>query len=283
MALPDYSMRQLLEAGIHFGHQTHRWNPKMEKFLFGSRNGIHIIDLAQTVPLLHQALVVTRDVVASGGRVLFVGTKRQASSIVAETAENCAQYYINQRWLGGTLTNWKTISHSIKRLRHLEELFAGEASGLTKKELLNLTREKNKLTNAIGGIKDMGGIPDLMVVIDTNKEIIAIQEAKKLGIPIVGIIDSNSNPDGITYPVPGNDDAARAITLYCDLLSKAVIEGISLSQGDAGIDLGDAIEPLAEELPVEEVAVAEVAAVEAPAAETPAVEAPAEETPATKA
>lgn len=278
MALPDYSMRQLLEAGIHFGHQTHRWNPKMDKFLFGSRNGIHIIDLAQTVPLLHQALVVTRDVVASGGRVLFVGTKRQASSIVAETAENCAQYYINQRWLGGTLTNWKTISHSIKRLRHLEELFEGEARGLTKKELLNLTREKNKLTNAIGGIKDMGGIPDLMVVIDTNKEVIAIQEAKKLGIPIVGIIDSNSNPDGITYPVPGNDDAARAITLYCDLLSKAVIEGISQSQGDAGIDLGDAIEPLAEELPVEEVAV-----VEAPVAEAPVAEAPAAETPATKA
>lgn len=270
MALPDYSMRQLLEAGVHFGHQTHRWNPKMDKFLFGSRNGIHIIDLAQTVPLLHQALVVTRDVVASGGRVLFVGTKRQASTIVAETAENCAQYYINQRWLGGTLTNWKTISHSIKRLRHLEELFEGEARGLTKKELLNLTREKNKLTNAIGGIKDMGGIPDLMVVIDTNKEVIAIQEAKKLGIPIVGIIDSNSNPDGITYPVPGNDDAARAINLYCDLLSKSVIEGISQSQGDAGIDLGEAVEPLAEELPVEP---AEEVAAEAPATEAPATEA----------
>ncbi|MBA4209868.1 MAG: 30S ribosomal protein S2, partial [Parvibaculum sp.] len=230
MALPDFSMRQLLEAGVHFGHQTHRWNPKMEKFLFGDRNNIHIIDLAQTVPLLHQALVTVRDVVAGGGRVLFVGTKRQASDPVAQAAKQCAQYYINHRWLGGMLTNWKTISHSIRRLRELDEMLAGEARGLTKKEVLNLTRERDKLERAIGGIKDMGGLPDLIFVIDTNKEEIAIQEARKLGIPVVAILDSNSNPDGIAYPVPGNDDAARAISLYCDLVSRAVIDGISQSQ-----------------------------------------------------
>ncbi len=238
MALPDFSMRQLLEAGVHFGHQTHRWNPKMAPFLFGDRNNIHIIDLAQTVPLLHQALVTVRDVVAGGGRVLFVGTKRQASDPVAAAARQCAQYYINHRWLGGMLTNWKTISNSIRRLRQLDEMLAGEAKGLTKKEVLNLTRERDKLERAIGGIKDMGGLPDLIFVIDTNKEDIAIQEARKLGIPVVAILDSNSNPDGIAFPVPGNDDAARAIGLYCDLVSRAVIDGISQSHSASGVDVG---------------------------------------------
>ncbi|MEC8476195.1 MAG: 30S ribosomal protein S2, partial [Pseudomonadota bacterium] len=212
MALPDYNMRQLLEAGVHFGHQTHRWNPKMAPYIFGDRNGIHIIDLAQTVPLLHQALVAVRDTVAAGGRILFVGTKRQATEVIARTAQQCAQYYMNTRWLGGTLTNWKTISNSIKRLRELENLLSDEAStGFTKKEILNLTRERDKLELAIGGVKDMGGLPDLMIVIDTNKESIAIAEAHKLGIPVIAILDSNCNPDGITYPVPGNDDATRAI------------------------------------------------------------------------
>jgi small subunit ribosomal protein S2 len=246
MALPDFSMRSLLEAGVHFGHQTHRWNPKMAPFLFGSRNNIHIIDLAQTVPLLHQALVAVRDAVAGGGRVLFVGTKRQASDPVAAAAKQCAQYYINHRWLGGTLTNWKTISNSIRRLRQLDEMLSGEARGLTKKEVLNLTRERDKLERAIGGIKDMGGIPDIMVVIDTNKETIAIEEARKLGIPVVAILDSNSNPDGIAYPVPGNDDASRAIQLYCDLVSRAVIDGISQSHIASGVDVGAADEPRAE-------------------------------------
>ena len=249
MALPDFTMRQLLEAGVHFGHQTHRWNPKMEKFIYGDRNGIHIIDLTQTVPLLHQALVQIRDVVAAGGRVLFVGTKRQASEPIARAAQQCAQYYMNHRWLGGTLTNWKTISNSIRRLRELEELFEGEARGLTKKELLNLTRERDKLQLSIGGIKDMGGVPDLMVVIDTNKEEIAIQEARKLGIPVVAILDSNCDPDDIAFPIPGNDDAARAISLYCDLISRAVIDGISQSQGASGVDIGAAVEPAAEVLP----------------------------------
>ncbi|MBL4864502.1 MAG: 30S ribosomal protein S2 [Rhodobiaceae bacterium] len=251
MALPDYSMRQLLEAGVHFGHQTHRWNPKMDNFIFGSRNGIHIIDLTQTVPLLHQALVQIRDVVAAGGRILFVGTKRQASEPIATAAKQCAQYYINHRWLGGTLTNWKTISNSIRRLRELEELLDGEAPGLTKKELLKLTRERNKLDLSIGGIKDMGGVPDVMFVIDTNKEEIAVKEARKLGIPVIAILDSNCDPDHITFPIPGNDDAARAIALYCDLVSRAVIDGISQSQAASGADIGEQVEPIAEALPEE--------------------------------
>ncbi len=246
MALPDFSMRSLLEAGVHFGHQTHRWNPKMAPFLFGDRNNIHIIDLAQTVPLLHQALVAVRDVIAGGGRVLFVGTKRQASEPVAAAAKQCAQYYINHRWLGGTLTNWKTISNSIRRLRQLDEMLAGEARGLTKKEVLNLSRERDKLERAIGGIKDMGGLPDIIFVIDTNKETIAIEEARKLGIPVVAILDSNSNPDGIAYPVPGNDDAARAIAMYCDLVSRAVIDGISQSHIASGADVGAEVEPTAD-------------------------------------
>lgn len=252
MALPDFTMRQLLEAGVHFGHQTHRWNPKMDSYIFGDRNGIHIMDLTQTVPLLHQALVQVRDVVAAGGRILFVGTKRQASEPVATAAKQCAQYYINHRWLGGTLTNWKTISNSIRRLRELEELFSGEPKGLTKKELLNLTREREKLELSIGGIKDMGGVPDAMFVIDTNKEEIAVKEARKLGIPVIAILDSNCDPDNISFPIPGNDDAARAIALYCDLISRAVIDGISQSHVDAGIDIGEEVEPMVEELPVEE-------------------------------
>ncbi len=238
MALPDFSMRQLLEAGVHFGHQTHRWNPKMAPYIFGARNNVHIIDLSQTVPLLHQALKQVSDVVARGGRVLFVGTKRQASDIVADAARRSAQYYVNARWLGGMLTNWKTISNSIQRLRKLDELLAGEAQGLTKKERLNLDREREKLNKALGGIKDMGSTPDLMFVIDTNKEAIAIQEAKRLGIPVVAIIDSNCDPDAVDYPIPGNDDAARAIALYCELISKAAIDGIARQQGYFGIDIG---------------------------------------------
>ena len=285
MALPEFSMRQLLEAGVHFGHQTHRWNPKMSPFIFGDRNNIHIIDLAQTVPLLHQALVAVRDAVTGGGRILFVGTKRQASDPISESAKRSAQYFINHRWLGGTLTNWKTISNSIKRLRQLEDMLSQEDLGLTKKETLRLTREKDKLDRALGGIKDMGGTPDIMFVIDTNKEQIAIQEARKLGIPIVAIVDTNCDPDGIDFPIPGNDDAGRAINLYCDLISRAAIEGISQSQEGAGVDLGEAVEPLMEELPAETPtngagnAAAEVAAPEAPAESAPA-EAPAEPAPA---
>jgi small subunit ribosomal protein S2 len=227
-------MRQLLEAGVHFGHQTHRWNPKMAPFIYGSRNNIHIIDLTQTVPLFHQALLAVADAVAKGGRVLFVGTKRQASEAVAEAARSCAQYYVNHRWLGGTLTNWRTISNSIRRLKSLDELLAGETQGLTKKELLQLTREKDKLERALGGIKDMGAPPDLMFVIDTNKESIAIAEARKLNMPIVAVVDSNSDPEGISHPIPGNDDAGRAITLYCDLIARAAIDGIERAQGSAG-------------------------------------------------
>ncbi len=247
--LPAYNMRQLLEAGVHFGHQSHRWNPKMAPFIFGVRNNIHIIDLAQTVPLLHQALVKVSDVVAGRGRVLFVGTKRQASEGIAEAAKRSAQYYINHRWLGGTLTNWKTISQSIRRLKQLEEMLAGEAKGRTKKEILQLTRDRDSLNKSLGGIKEMGGLPDLLFVIDTNKEEIAIAEAKKLNIPIVAIIDTNCDPDGIDFPIPGNDDAGRAITLYCDLVARAAISGIERGQAQAGADLGAAETPPSEQLP----------------------------------
>jgi len=268
MALPDFSMRQLLEAGSHFGHQTHRWNPKMAPYIYGARNNIHIIDLSQTVPLLHQALKQVSDTVARGGRVLFVGTKRQASDIVADAAQRSAQYYVNSRWLGGMLTNWKTISHSIQRLRHLDELLSSDVQGLTKKERLTLSRERDKLENALGGIKDMGGIPDLLFVIDTNKEALAIQEARRLNIPVAAIIDSNSDPDGITYPIPGNDDAGRALTLYGDLVARAALDGIMRASGHAGVDLGaqDEVyeEALAEEVPAEEAQAEEVPA--APAA-----------------
>ncbi|PZQ59792.1 MAG: 30S ribosomal protein S2 [Phenylobacterium zucineum] len=264
MALPEFSMRQLLEAGAHFGHQTHRWNPKMDKYIFGSRSNIHIIDLSQSIPLLHQALVKVREVAAGGGRILFVGTKRQASEPIATAAKRCAQYYVNHRWLGGTLTNWRTVSGSIARLRELDGVIGGEGQGRGKKELLQLTRERDKLELSLGGIKDMGGIPDLMFVIDTNKEAIAIQEARKLNIPVIAILDTNCNPDGITYPIPGNDDAARAIQLYCDLLADAVLDGLAAGQAASGVDLG------ASEAPVEPTLAREIEA-------APAVEATSEE------
>ena len=249
MALPDVSMRQLLEAGAHFGHQSHRWNPKMAPFIFGARNNIHIIDLAQTVPLLHQALKAVSDTVAKGGRVLLVGTKRQAADSIADAARKSAQYYINARWLGGMLTNWKTISASIQRLRKVEEELAAGAVGLTKKERLMLSRERDKLERALGGIKDMGGTPDLIFVIDTNKEQLAIKEANRLGIPVAAILDTNCDPDGIAFPVPGNDDAGRAIQLYCDLIARAAIDGISRAQGSSGYDIGASDAPVEEDLP----------------------------------
>jgi small subunit ribosomal protein S2 len=249
MALPDFTMRGLLEAGAHFGHQSHRWNPKMAPYIFGTRNNIHIIDLAQTVPLLHQALKAVSDTVSRGGRVLFVGTKRQAQDAIADAAKRSAQYYINARWLGGMLTNWKTVSASIERLRKLDETLGEGAAGLTKKERLMVSRERDKLEKALGGIKDMGGTPDLLFVVDTNKEQLAVKEAQRLRIPVVAILDSNSDPDGITFPVPGNDDAGRAITLYCDLAARAAIDGISRSQGVAGVDIGELETPFAEELP----------------------------------
>ena len=249
--LPAFTMRQLLEAGVHFGHQAHRWNPKMDTYIYGVRNNIHIVDLTQTTPLLHQALVKVSDTVASGGRVLFVGTKRQASEAIASAAERSAQYFINHRWLGGTLTNWKTISLSIRRLRQLDDLLGGEALGRTKKEVLNLTRERDKLNMSLGGIKDMGGTPDLLFVIDTNKESIAIAEAKKLKIPIIAVVDSNCDPDGIDFPIPGNDDAGRAITLYCDLIARAALDGLERGQAQSGVDIGAAEIPVAEELPAD--------------------------------
>jgi small subunit ribosomal protein S2 len=253
MALPDFSMRQLLEAGVHFGHQSHRWNPKMAEYIFGTRNNIHIVDLTQSVPMLHRALQAVSDTVAQGGRILFVGTKRQAQDAIAEAAKKSAQYYVNSRWLGGTMTNWKTVSNSIKRLRKLEEMLSSnDGQGYTKKERLTLQRERDKLDRALGGIKEMGGLPDLLFVIDTNKEDIAIKEARRLGVPVAAIVDTNCDPDGITYVVPGNDDASRAITLYCDLVAKAVIDGISRAQGSQGVDVGAQAEPtVAEELPPE--------------------------------
>lgn len=248
MTVPQFNMRQLLEAGVHFGHQSHRWNPKMAPFIYGARNNIHILDLTQTVPMLHQALNKVSDTVAGGGRVLFVATKRQASDTIADAAKRSAQYFINHRWLGGTLTNWKTISTSIRRLRQLDDILA-DPQGRTKKEILNIQRERDKLNQALGGIKDMGGVPDLLFVIDTNKEGIAIKEARKLGIPIVAIVDTNCDPDGIDFPVPGNDDAGRAITLYCDLVARAALDGLERGQGMAGVDIGAAEEPPTETLP----------------------------------
>ena len=278
MATPTFTMRQLLEAGVHFGHTTRRWNPQMEPFIFGERNGVHIIDLEQTVPMLHRALEYVRETVAGGGRVLFVGTKRQASEQIAESAKKCGQYYVNHRWLGGMLTNWKTISNSIKRLRLVEDRLAEENIGLTKKELLNLTRERDKLERALGGIKEMGGLPDVLFVVDTNKEHIAVAEASNLNIPVVAVVDSNSDPRGVTFPVPGNDDALRAIELYCRLVADAVLGGIQQEVLASGGDAGEAVEAPEETIP--EVAAAAEAPVEAPAAETPAAETPAAETPA---
>ena len=247
MALPEFTMRQLLEAGVHYGHQTARWNPRMGEFIYGDRNGIHILDLTQTVPMLDAALKVVRDTVAKGGRILFVGTKRQAQKSIAESAEKCAQYYMNHRWLGGTLTNWKTISNSIQRLKQIDEILASGAEGLTKKERLILERDQTKLQASLGGIRDMGGVPDLLFVIDVGKESLAITEAKKLGIPVVGVVDTNCSPKGVDYIIPGNDDASRAIALYCDLVSRAALDGMTAQMGAAGIDLGAMDEAPAEE------------------------------------
>jgi small subunit ribosomal protein S2 len=245
MALPAFSMRQLLEAGVHFGHHTRRWNPKMSPFIYGSRNNVHIIDLTQTQPLLARALQALRDVAANGGRILFVATKRQAAELVARTKEKCGMFYVNQRWLGGMLTNWTTIQKSIQRLKELDERLANDqvVASLTKKEMLDLTRQRDKLERALGGIKDMAGLPNLVVVIDTVKESIAVQEAKKLGIPVVAILDTNSDPEGIAYPVPGNDDALRAIELYLELFWGAVLDGVAAEAAAAGIDIGAADAP----------------------------------------
>jgi len=288
MVMPTFTMRQLLEAGVHFGHNTRRWNPKMAPYIFGVRNGIHIINLEETVPLLGRALEAIREVVANNGRVLFVGTKRQAQERIAEAAKRSGQYYVNHRWLGGMLTNWKTISQSIRRLKEMDGQLEEGITGLTKKEQLQLTRERDKLERALGGIRDMGGLPDLLVVIDTNKESIAIQEANKLGIPVAAVVDSNSNPEGITFPVPGNDDALRAIDLYCDLATGAVLAGIEAALTTSGADVGAMDTPVAETVPdapaeepaQEEAAEAEPSTEEAPADDAPAEEAPAEPEPA---
>ena len=268
MALPEFTMRQLLEAGVHFGHQTQRWNPRMGEFIYGARNGIHILDLTQTVPMLDAALNAIRDTVAKGGRILFVGTKRQAATPVAEAAEKCAQYYMNHRWLGGTLTNWQTVSKSIQRLKQIDEAMQGGVEGLTKKERLGMERDQGKLQASLGGIREMGGTPDLLFVIDVKKEALAIAEANKLGIPVVAVVDTNCSPDGVDYIIPGNDDAARAIALYCDLASRAALDGMSAQLGAAGVDLG-AMEETVEEA---------IAGDAAPAAEDAPAEA--EDTPA---
>lgn len=264
---PDFTMRQLLEAGVHFGHQTQRWNPRMGEFIYGSRNGIHILDLTQTVPMLDAALQAVTETVARGGRVLFVGTKRQAQKPVAEAAEKCAQYYMNHRWLGGTLTNWKTVSQSIQRLKNIDEQMVMGAEGLTKRERLSMEREQTKLQASLGGIREMGGVPDMLFIIDVKKEDLAILEAKKLGIPVVAVVDTNCSPDGIDYVIPGNDDAARAIALYCDLVARAALEGMTAQMGAAGIDLGEF-----EDFPEEEALAADPGAAEEPALE-PALEA----------
>ena len=250
MSLPSFTMRQLLEAGVHYGHTTRRWNPRMERYIFGARNGVHIINLEKTVPLLHEALKAVRDVVASGGRVLFVGTKKQASDPIREAAEKCGQYYINHRWLGGMMTNWKTVNQSIKRMKDLKEKLDNPSEGYKKKEVLGIQREYSKLNRAIGGIQDMGGLPSILFVLDTNKEHLAVQEAKRLGIPVVAVLDSNSCPEEIEYPIPGNDDALRAINLYCNLISEAVLDGLQKEMASAGVDIGEQVD-LHEEIPEE--------------------------------
>lgn len=280
MSLPTFSMREMLEAGVHFGHSTRRWNPRMKPFIFGERNKIHILDLQQTVPMLHAALKALSDVTSRGGRVLFVGTKRAASDKVAETARNCGQYYVNHRWLGGMMTNWATVSRSIRRLRDLEgRMESDEINQLTKKEVLQLTRERDKLELTLGGIKEMGGLPDMLFVIDTNKEAIAVEEANRLNIPVIAIVDSNAKPEGVDYIIPGNDDAMRAISFYCELAQAAVLDGLQTEMMKTGGDAGAAPEApaeaaLATEAPAEEAAPA--AAEAAPAAEA-ATEAPAAE------
>ncbi|MFL1460833.1 30S ribosomal protein S2 [Roseococcus sp. DSY-14] len=249
MAMPEVSLRQLLEAGVHFGHHTRRWNPRMAPYIFGVRNQVHILDLQQTVPLMERALRQVRDTVAGGGRVLFVGTKKAAAEYVAEAATRCGQYYVNHRWLGGMLTNWKTITGSIKRLKEMDAKLAGDTQGLTKKEILMLTREKEKLDRALGGIREMGGLPDLIFVIDVVKEKLAIEEANVLGIPVIAVVDSNADPKGVQFPIPGNDDAIRAINLYCDLVAAAVFDGISAEMTAAGRDTGAMEEVVPEALP----------------------------------
>jgi len=258
MAAPTVTMQQLIEAGAHFGHQTHRWNPRMKPYIFGARNGVHILDLSQTVPLMARALDFVSATVQAGGKVLFVGTKRQAQQPIAEAARQCGQHFVNHRWLGGMLTNWKTISQSIKRLKTLEEQLSGDTAGLTKKEVLQLTRERDKLELSLGGIRDMGGIPDVMFVIDANKEELAIKEANVLGIPVVAILDSNVDPSGIAFPVPANDDASRAIRLYCEAVASAATKGRREGVVDSGTDIGALDNPVEEtvaiEAPAEEVA-----------------------------
>lgn len=280
MALPEFTLRQLLEAGVHFGHQTHRWNPLMGPYIYGARNGIHIMDLTQTVPLLDAALNVVQQTVAKGGSILFVGTKRQASKAIADAAERSAQYYVNQRWLGGMLTNWKTISNSITTLKKLDEALENGGEGLTKKEMLGMTRQQAKLQASLGGIREMGGTPDLIFVVDTNKESLAVAEAKKLGVPVIAVLDTNSDPRGIDYPIPGNDDAARAIALYCDLIARAALDGMAAQLGAAGVDIGEMEETVGEDLPAEAAteATPEAAAEAAPEpAPEPAAEAAPEE------
>jgi small subunit ribosomal protein S2 len=268
MALPTFTMREMLEAGVHFGHSTRRWNPKMEQFIFGARNKTHILDLQQTMPMFHSALQALSDVTSRGGRVLFVGTKRAAAEKIAETARNCGQYYVNHRWLGGMLTNWSTVSQSIRRLRDLEARFeSGEINQLTKKETLQLTREQEKLERTLGGIKEMGGIPDMLFILDTNKEAIAVQEANRLGIPVVAVVDSNATPDGVDYIIPGNDDAMRAITFYCELVQAAVLDGLQTELMKSGGDAGAAIEAPVEPALAEVVAEAEPTAAEPAPAE----------------
>jgi len=291
MSLPSFSMRQMLEAGVHFGHSTRRWNPRMKPFIFGERNKIHILDLQQTVPMLHAALKALSEVTSRGGRVLFVGTKRAAADKIAETARNCGQYYVNHRWLGGMMTNWATVSRSIRRLRDLEaRMDSGEINQLTKKEVLQLTRERDKLELTLGGIKEMGGLPDMLFVIDTNKEAIAVEEANRLGIPVIAIVDSNAKPEGVDYIIPGNDDAMRAISFYCELAQAAVLDGLQTELMKSGGDVGEATEAPAEAAVAEEAPAAEATApespeqkAEAPAEESPVEKAPAEEAPAEEA
>ena len=286
MSLPSFTMRQMLEAGVHFGHSTRRWNPRMKPFIFGERNKIHILDLQQTVPMLDAALKAMSDVTSRGGRVLFVGTKRAAADKIAETARNCGQYYVNHRWLGGMMTNWATVSQSIRRLRELEARMEGEEVGqLTKKEALQLTRERDKLEMTLGGIKEMGGLPDMLFVIDTNKEAIAVEEANRLNIPVIAIVDSNATPDGVDYVIPGNDDAMRAISFYCELAQAAVLDGLQTEMMATGVDAGGAAEApvetaVAADAPAEEVATEAAAAEAALVEEALAEEAPAEEAPA---
>ena len=258
MTTPTFTMRQLLEAGVHFGHHTRRWNPKMEPYIFGKRNNIHIINLEKTVPMLYEALEAIQSIAKNGGKFLFVGTKRSASELIAQAAINCGQYYVNHRWLGGMLTNWETVSKSIKKLKNLEErIESGEINSLTKKEKLNIERQKEKLDLTLGGIKNMNGIPDAMFIIDTSKEAIAVLEANNLNIPVIAICDSNTNPSGVDYPIPGNDDALRAISLYCDLVAASVLKGLESNLEQSGVDIGEA-EDLVERKIIKEVATKDI-------------------------